>query len=106
MSEESCASSPQFSLKRELSENTAAHETHAKRMGTSVTYSNIQNIRQEHQNQVITDQPDEFEMFGRSIAAQLRRMPLYDAIICQEKLQSVITQSRLTSFNTGSFALE
>lgn len=38
---------------------------------------------------------DEFDIFGKHIAVQLKQMPLYDAIICQEQIQNVIRQKRL-----------
>lgn len=104
--EESRTSNTNFLLKREVPENIAK-ETNVKRARTSISDPNANfNIREDYQNVVVTDQPDEFEIFGRSLAAQLRRMPLYDAIVCQEKLQSVITQSRLSSLGTSTFSLQ
>lgn len=38
---------------------------------------------------------DEFDLFGKSIALQLRNMPLERALICQETLQAVMRQERL-----------
>ncbi|XP_071056983.1 uncharacterized protein [Onthophagus taurus] len=38
---------------------------------------------------------DEFDIFAKYIAVQLKQMPLYDAIICQEQIESVIRQKRL-----------
>lgn len=38
---------------------------------------------------------DEFDLFAKSLAYQLRNMPLERALVCQEKLQSVISQERL-----------
>lgn len=38
---------------------------------------------------------DEFDLFCKSLACQLKKMPLERALICQEKLQSVMTQERL-----------
>lgn len=37
---------------------------------------------------------DEFDLFCKSLAVQLKKMPLNRALICQEKLQSVMTQER------------
>ncbi|CAG4996374.1 unnamed protein product [Parnassius apollo] len=34
---------------------------------------------------------DEFDLFCRSLAVQLKRMPLHRALICQQKLQEVLT---------------
>ena len=38
---------------------------------------------------------DEFDIFAKHVAVQLKQMPLYDAIICQEQIQTVIRQKRL-----------
>lgn len=38
---------------------------------------------------------DEFDLFCKSLASHLRKMPLKRALACQEKLQSVVTQERL-----------
>lgn len=38
----------------------------------------------------------EFDAFCNSLAIQLKKMPLRQALICQEKLQSVMTQHRLS----------
>ena len=38
----------------------------------------------------------EFDAFCNSLAMQLKKMPLQQALICQEKLQAVITQHRLS----------
>lgn len=38
---------------------------------------------------------DEFDLFCKSLACQLKKMPLERALLCQEKLQSVMTQERL-----------
>lgn len=39
--------------------------------------------------------PNEFDVFCESLAIQLKKMPLRRALICQEQLQSVMTQERL-----------
>ncbi|CAG4981364.1 unnamed protein product [Colias eurytheme] len=39
---------------------------------------------------------DEIDLFCKSLAVQLKKMPLNRALICQEKLQFVMTQERLT----------
>ncbi|XP_055912160.1 uncharacterized protein LOC129946131 [Eupeodes corollae] len=38
---------------------------------------------------------NEFDYFCKSLAIQLKRMPLQRAIVCQEKLQNVMTKERL-----------
>ncbi|XP_014242661.1 uncharacterized protein LOC106662812 [Cimex lectularius] len=38
---------------------------------------------------------DEFEIFGKYVAVQIKQMPLYDAIICQEEVQTLIREKRL-----------
>ncbi|CAG5000701.1 unnamed protein product [Parnassius apollo] len=42
---------------------------------------------------------DEFDLFCKSLAVQLKKMPLNRALICQEKLQSAMTQERLTQMS-------
>lgn len=42
---------------------------------------------------------DEFDLFGKSVALQLRNMPLNRAVICQEKLLSVLREERLRQLN-------
>ncbi|GLV40945.1 hypothetical protein CBL_08519 [Carabus blaptoides fortunei] len=37
---------------------------------------------------------DEFNIFAKHVAVQLKQLPLYDAIICQEQIQTVIRQKR------------
>lgn len=51
----------------------------------------LQNIS----NQCKEIEDDEFDLFCKSLAYQLKKMPLDRALLCQEKLQSVITQERL-----------
>lgn len=41
------------------------------------------------------DTENEFDIFGKFVAVQLKAMPLYDAIICQEQIQTVLRQKRL-----------
>lgn len=38
---------------------------------------------------------NEFDLFCKSLAVQLNKMPLERALLCQEKLQSIMTQERL-----------
>lgn len=45
------------------------------------------------------NEDDEFDLFGKSIAVQLRNMPLERALICQETLQAVMKQERLYQLN-------
>ncbi|GBP63007.1 hypothetical protein EVAR_43755_1 [Eumeta japonica] len=40
---------------------------------------------------------DEFDIFGKHVAVQLRSLPLEEALIVQKKIQSVITHSRINS---------
>jgi len=44
----------------------------------------------------VTD--NEFDYFGKSLAVQLKNMPLHRALICQEKLQKVINEERMFQF--------
>ncbi|KAJ8968715.1 hypothetical protein NQ314_002170 [Rhamnusium bicolor] len=39
---------------------------------------------------------NEFDLFCKSLAIQLKKMPLHRALRCQEKLQSVMTEERLS----------
>ncbi|KAK5647973.1 hypothetical protein RI129_002865 [Pyrocoelia pectoralis] len=43
----------------------------------------------------------EFDVFCNSLAIQLKKMPLRRALICQERLQAVMTQERLSSLLTA-----
>lgn len=45
------------------------------------------------------NEDDEFDLFGKSIALQLRNMPLERALVCQETLQAVMKQERLYQLN-------
>ena len=38
---------------------------------------------------------DEFDKFGKNIASELRQMPIYNALQCQEKIKSAINEERL-----------
>ncbi|XP_046973937.1 uncharacterized protein LOC124540412 [Vanessa cardui] len=38
---------------------------------------------------------DEFDYFGKFVTAQLRKMPEYDAILCQEEMHSIMRKYRL-----------
>ena len=40
-------------------------------------------------------QEDEFDFFGKSLAVQLKKMPLQRALICQQKLQQVMMDERM-----------
>lgn len=40
---------------------------------------------------------DEYDAFGKLVAIQLRQLPLYNALICQEKIQTLIKEHRLQS---------
>lgn len=48
---------------------------------------NVQNNKNEADN--------EFDIFGKHVAVQLKEMPLYDAIMCQEQIQTIMRQKRL-----------
>lgn len=41
------------------------------------------------------DDDDEFDLFAKSIAVQLKKMPLDRAFVCQEKIMHVMKQERL-----------
>jgi len=47
-------------------------------------------------------QEDEFDFFGKSLAVQLKKMPLQQAVICQQKLQQVMVDERLYQLNEGT----
>ncbi|GBP12676.1 hypothetical protein EVAR_10322_1 [Eumeta japonica] len=55
-------------------------------------------ISKENKEQV----EDEFDLFCKSLAIQLKKMPLNRALICQERLQSVMTQERLSQMTSLS----
>lgn len=48
-----------------------------------------------------SDDEDEFDLFCKSLAVQLKKMPLDRALICQESLQSVMRQERLYQLNSS-----
>ncbi|XP_068141560.1 uncharacterized protein l(2)05714 [Drosophila tropicalis] len=47
--------------------------------------------KEDEENQII----NEFDLFGKSVALQLNQMDLEDALLCQDRLQAVITNFRL-----------
>lgn len=40
-------------------------------------------------------QPDEVDVFGKYVAAQLRDLPMRNRLTCQDKIQSMLTKERL-----------
>lgn len=40
-------------------------------------------------------QPDEVDVFGKYVAAQLRDLPMRNRLVCQDKIQSMLTKERL-----------
>lgn len=57
----------------------------------SAVIDKLDNVVQNNKNE--TD--NEFDIFGKHIAVQLKEMPLYDAIMCQEQIQTIMRQKRL-----------
>lgn len=57
----------------------------------SAVIDKLDNVVQNNKNE--TD--NEFEIFGKHVAVQLKQMPLYDAIMCQEQIQTIMRQKRL-----------
>lgn len=47
-------------------------------------------------------QEDEFDFFGKSLAVQLKKMPLQRALICQQKLQQVMMEERMYQLDEGT----
>jgi len=47
-------------------------------------------------------QEDEFDFFGKSLAVQLKKMPLQRALICQQKLQQVMMDERMYQLDEGT----
>jgi len=45
---------------------------------------------------------DEFDFFGKSLALQLKKMPLQRALICQQKLQQVMMDERMYQLDEGA----
>lgn len=58
----------------------------------------LQNISDQCQE----PEDDEFDLFCKSLACQLKKMPLERALVCQGKLQSVMTQERLHQITYAS----
>ena len=48
-------------------------------------------------------QEDEFDFFGKSLAVQLKKVPLQHALICQQKLQEVMMNERMYQLNEGTW---
>lgn len=57
----------------------------------SAVIDKLDNVVQNNKNE--TD--NEFDIFGKHVAVQLKQMTLYDAIICQEQIQTTMRQKRL-----------
>lgn len=47
---------------------------------------------------------NEFDLFCRSLAIQLKNMPLNRALVCQEKFQSIMTQERLSQVMMNNYS--
>jgi hypothetical protein len=47
-------------------------------------------------------QEDEFDLFGKSLAVQLKKMPLHRALICQQQLQQVMMDERMYQLDGGT----
>jgi hypothetical protein len=47
-------------------------------------------------------QEDEFDLFGKSLAVQLKKMPLQRALICQQQLQEVMMDERMYQIDEGT----
>lgn len=54
----------------------------------------------------IIDKDDEFEIFGSHIAAQLRKLPIKNALILEEQIQSLITKERISCIKQASYKTE
>lgn len=57
----------------------------------SAAIDKLDEVVQKNKNKV----DDEFDIFAKYIGVQLKQMPLYDALICQEQIQGIIRQKRL-----------
>ena len=57
--------------------------------------SAIEELREISASTRTTEREDEFDIFGRSVAAQLRQLPLMDALSVQLKLQTTLTEARI-----------
>lgn len=42
---------------------------------------------------------NEFNIFGNHVAAQLEKLPLRQALVCQEKIQNMLTSARLNTIS-------
>lgn len=56
----------------------------------SAVIDKLDNVVQNNKNE--TD--NEFDIFGKHIAVQLKEMPLYDAIMCQEQIQTIMRETK------------
>ncbi|KAJ9581846.1 hypothetical protein L9F63_003814 [Diploptera punctata] len=64
--------------------------------------SAIEELREISASARSMEREDEFDIFGRSVAAQLRQLPLTDALSIQLKLQTILTEARIRASQNQS----
>lgn len=57
----------------------------------------LQSLANTMQDADHSEKDDEFHIFGQSVAVQLKKLPLDQAISCQNELQGILTRYRLAS---------
>lgn len=93
-------STPRASKKRGAKRHTSSEVSSIER-----AINKLQKITEDNRNSQETSHlENEFDCFCKSLAIQLKNMPLHRALICQEKLQSVMTQERLSQMMNNNFA--
>jgi hypothetical protein len=55
-----------------------------------------------HLKRAMNNSEDEFQQFANHIAAQLRQLPLQNALLLQEIIQSLITRARISCMTSPS----
>lgn len=53
-------------------------------------------------NEINYENENEFDIFGKHVAAQLKKLPLEQALIAQDRIQSFLTQSRLQALRQNN----
>lgn len=79
--------------------NVHSRKRHAEPYNESLT-ARLENITPEINNPRATE--DEFYYFGQSVAAQLRSLPLNNALDIQTKIQMLISTERCRLYQHGS----
>ncbi|XP_069702742.1 uncharacterized protein [Periplaneta americana] len=78
---------------RRLSPSTPPSSKRAKTTGINAVKEEVTNLQCVMSN---SNDSDEFQQFANHIATQLKQLPLQNALLLQEKIQSLITRERIS----------